>query len=145
MTGRPKIVLTADDVRTVVEVIESGRGWYEAGRRIGVSGRTLARIATDDADFATAVIAARARHAASLKKWQHGTTACYQQSRCRCKPCKRAEYRRMYKNKTARLGRTPPTHGLSGYTNWDCRCDVCKAAGSVKNAADRKRRREAAS
>ena len=29
-------------------------------------------------------------------------------------------------------GKTPPTHGESGYMNYGCRCDVCKAAWSDK-------------
>jgi hypothetical protein len=31
-------------------------------------------------------------------------------------------------------------HGLSGYANWGCRCDKCKAANTVSVAAQRARR-----
>lgn len=52
----------------------------------------------------------------------------YVEHKCRCPYCSFSdwEYQRI---KQLRLkGTEPPEHGLSGYTNYQCRCDVCKAA-----------------
>ena len=36
----------------------------------------------------------------------------------------------------------PLTHGISGYNNRKCRCEVCKAANRARKAAQRARNRE---
>ena len=66
---------------------------------------------------------------------KHGTVYRYQRG-CRCAQCKKAQ-RAL---RAARKGREPPTHGHSGYTNFACRCDICRAAGSKANREAREKR-----
>lgn len=40
-------------------------------------------------------------------------------------------------------GLTPPEHGLSGYANYGCKCEVCKAAKRADNLARSDARRRA--
>ncbi len=54
---------------------------------------------------------------------------------CRCDGCKEAqrEAQRAVKQrriKRARTGRVQIPHGVSGYSNWDCRCPTCRGAWS---------------
>lgn len=54
---------------------------------------------------------------------EHGTTGRYQAG-CSCDDCRAAN-----REKTRRLrGKPPLTHGVSGYTNYRCRCEVCTEA-----------------
>ena len=73
----------------------------------------------------------------------HGTRTAYVHDRCRCDAC--TEANRQYQAALVeRLSNSEPLahmHGMaSTYNNWRCRCDACRAAGSVANAAARRRR-----
>ena len=51
----------------------------------------------------------------------------------RCAECRaaNASYQRVLKvSLKARLGDAEISHGLGGYTNWGCRCEVCRGAAS---------------
>lgn len=75
----------------------------------------------------------------------HGTRAAYERHRrdgtpycdaCRVANARAAAARRA----SAAAGGIAPeqfAHGVSGYFNYACRCEVCSAAGSAKNKADR--------
>jgi hypothetical protein len=73
----------------------------------------------------------------------HGRSR-YQRSGCRCEVCVAAYYADTAAQKAKRAAnqdRAP--HGTaSGYTNWRCRCDPCKAAGARQNAETWRRRKE---
>lgn len=78
-------------------------------------------------------------------KPSHGTPSTYA-SGCRCSVCRDAHRRRMkqWKNSAAEIASSDPSrvpHGLAGYSNWRCRCPVCKAAGSAANRRQRLRRK----
>ena len=63
-----------------------------------------------------------------------------------CKECRRANAVAMLEDRKRRATRTDVPHGHSGYINWSCRCEVCRAAHSAKlrEYAARRKRREAA-
>lgn len=67
----------------------------------------------------------------ALREPPHGSVNRYTSGKwaCRCKECTAANtaYNRTLK------GRPAPTHGLSGYRNYGCRCDICRKAGSDAN------------
>lgn len=74
---------------------------------------------------------------------EHGTLSRYQGIyKCRCEACRAANR----EHGRSLIGRTPPTHGLSGYKNYRCMCDICRAAGSLENRRYReaRKRRQAA-
>jgi len=55
---------------------------------------------------------------------------------CRCEGCKDANREAQRAIKVRRIkrfksGKTQIKHGVSGYSNWDCRCADCKAAWST--------------
>ena len=55
---------------------------------------------------------------------------------CRCVDCTEAHARctarwRAKAKDRALSGSPDVPHGRGGYTNWSCRCDVCKKAGSA--------------
>lgn len=56
---------------------------------------------------------------------------------CQCEKCTRAnrERHREVRRKLASKDPSEIPHGLSGYCNYSCRCDVCRAAGKIMNAA----------
>lgn len=70
---------------------------------------------------------------------------------CRCDGCKAAnrEVQRQIKerriNKFREGKRKPRRHGVSGYSNWNCRCDVCRKAWSKYLRERRKARKAVAS
>jgi len=67
---------------------------------------------------------------------EHGTPYRYKTG-CRCAECKAAV--REYRNRLIAKG--PKVHGtVSAYRNYACRCDECRAAGSVANRIDREKR-----
>lgn len=66
----------------------------------------------------------------------HGGAGTRYEQGCRCAECRAA----MAARKKRLLGRTPPTHGPSGYNNYGCRCEVCYAAKQAENAKYRTRR-----
>jgi hypothetical protein len=54
---------------------------------------------------------------------------------CRCEGCKEANREMQREIKARRLervsrGKRKVPHGVSGYSNWDCRCSECKKAWS---------------
>lgn len=81
---------------------------------------------------------------------RHGERAGYFRG-CRCPECVAANtadqmVRRRKRAADVRAGRRqPPSHGASGYFNWGCHCDVCKAAGRQSNARTWARRKAARS
>lgn len=65
----------------------------------------------------------------------HGTAACYLRG-CRKKECveaNREENRQVKARRVARFkaGKVHIKHGVSGYSNWDCRCPLCTNAWSA--------------
>lgn len=58
----------------------------------------------------------------------HGTSG-YKRG-CRCDTCTTANTVRVVAARTRRTGQTPSRHGASGYTNHNCRCDICVAGHS---------------
>lgn len=68
---------------------------------------------------------------------------------CRCEGCKEAnrEQQRAVKErrvKRFKTGKVDISHGVSGYSNWDCRCGVCGSAWSAYLRERRAIRRKAA-
>jgi hypothetical protein len=63
----------------------------------------------------------------------HGTPSAYKRG-CRCGDCRAAKTAQNARQKQARMLRLAAgdaadfKHGVSGYTNWGCRCEVCVAA-----------------
>lgn len=66
---------------------------------------------------------------------KHGTRYRYNRG-CHCRRCTKA----MRDSQRSLRDREPPNHGRSGYTNYACRCDICRAAGSQANRENRERR-----
>ena len=59
----------------------------------------------------------------------HGTRNAYNYDKCRCEACKKANtlaQRRL-------RGKTPPSHGVSGYRNYRCRCEICTKAATFQH------------
>lgn len=99
------------------------------GRAVGMSGAAVQAVRTRRGIEA----------GLKLKKSEHGTPSMYNRG-CRCEPCKTRQRQRAKEQQAKRLakvqaGEASFAHGLSGYTNWNCRCAVCKAAGSDANRA----------
>jgi transposase len=74
---------------------------------------------------------------------EHGTIERYRSRKhgCKCAECRRANRERHGQLK----GGEPPTHGYSGYVNYECRCKVCKEAHRVAlrlRKAEKRRRKE---
>jgi hypothetical protein len=80
-------------------------------------------------------------------KFKHGRSA-YQYHKCRgpiCVEANRAHAETFRKGKRGKLPKNDDRHGtVNGYINYCCRCDPCKAAGAVKNAADAAARKKVA-
>ena len=66
----------------------------------------------------------------------HGGAGTRYEQGCRCDEGRAAHAAR----KKRLIGRTPPTHGASGYNNFGCRCEVCREAKRIENAYYRQRR-----
>lgn len=66
---------------------------------------------------------------------RHGTTNMYMDHGCRCESCSASNASRIrdLREKRKGNGKKPVEHGLSGYSNYDCRCKVCDAAGKESN------------
>lgn len=63
--------------------------------------------------------------------WRHGTPYAYSKRGCRCAAC--CEANRLY-NKESRdrkANTPPPSHGVSGFVTYRCRCEVCRGAYSL--------------
>lgn len=113
--------ITRERVRQII--CNAGAESALARKRARAAARNIAR--------AVAVVA---RH--EIGQTAHGTRYHYMYYQCRCEPCRAAnrEYQRGLK------GRTPSTHGVSGYANYGCRCDVCREANNKKNREQSDRR-----
>lgn len=65
------------------------------------------------------------------KRAPHGTAARYQNGRCRCEPCTKANTEQCRKY-TGAKPHTEPAHGtLSRYKRRGCRCEKCRAANAA--------------
>lgn len=76
----------------------------------------------------------------------HGTAACYVRG-CRkaeCVEANRISNREVKERRVARFkaGKVKILHGVSGYSNWDCRCAECRVAWSTY-LRDRRNSRQA--
>lgn len=72
---------------------------------------------------------------------RHGSMPGYSAG-CRCEPCRDANRRQLADQKFKRLERGlppgDPRHGTAtAYMNWNCRCELCRAAGSQENRRKR--------
>ena len=81
---------------------------------------------------------------------KHGASA-YRDGRCRCEVCTgdstdRSRVERAARKQRLRANPNLAPHGtVSTYKNWGCRCDLCRTAGSAKNADAYRRRKAQAS
>lgn len=102
-------------------------GAAAAARQVGVSRRTVQRWAR-----AAGIQSGgwepvhRRKPCPSAAAYSHG---------CRCDGCKLANREAQRATKQRRVeryrnGRRDIKHGVSGYSNWDCRCEVCRTAWS---------------
>jgi hypothetical protein len=81
----------------------------------------------------------RAEHAAD-----HGSPGMYSDG-CRCAECREGQ-RQRHAEWAKRVRGNPPEHGTTNaYRNYGCRCEACRAIGSIENAYYNERRRRAAS
>lgn len=73
----------------------------------------------------------------------HGEYTKYSNDHCRCVPCTAAHAAYITEMKWQRRTRADAQipHGYGGYTNWMCRCDVCRAAKREHNRAYMARKR----
>lgn len=101
-------------------------GATEAAKIAGVSKRTVQRWASAagiDSGYEPPII----RECPSAAAYARG---------CRCAGCTEANreaQRQIKARRVARFqaGQVEITHGVSGYSNWDCRCGECKSAWST--------------
>lgn len=109
------------------EIIElyAAEGATAAAEAAGVSKRTVQRWAAK-ADVHSGYENPILRPCPSAASYQRG---------CRCEGCVEAnrEVQREIKARRVaklRAGRAVIKHGVSGYSNWDCRCAKCRSAWS---------------
>ena len=72
---------------------------------------------------------------ARIKAVAHGTFLSYQRG-CNCQPCKDVNTAKAREDKKRRIEKGVPDHlhgTPSAYSNWDCRCAPCTAAGAEAN------------
>lgn len=96
------------------------RGIGPLGKRWGARSQALETIAAGDRAVGTLV----------ELNVEHGSFRGYQKG-CRCEKCRLANSERHYRNKERRTQRLAElrVHGTtSSYTNWNCRCDLCREA-----------------
>lgn len=102
----------------------------------------------DFADTVRAVAAGQLSegHAATTTHGASGPSANAYKSGCRCPACTEAQ--RVKQNglvaELAARPRDQVPHGRYGYSNWSCRCEVCRAAWSHLMALTRARRKQQA-
>lgn len=65
--------------------------------------------------------AARAAVCGTVSKYQSG---------CACDACREAN--RLVQHERRHSGAEPPSHGVSGYSNYGCRCEVCTRANTER-------------
>lgn len=68
----------------------------------------------------------------------HGRAGTYVDRKCRCGECRAAwrVYTAQLREARAQAGRDNPgliPHGATGYVNWACRCEVCKAGHAARH------------
>lgn len=103
--------------------------------RLQVSDRTVTRYRK--------LLGLRAWDSRDESYYSHGVAG-YKRG-CRCDKCATAHgeaYRRFRRDRLD-AGLTPddPRHGtVTGYLNWGCRCELCRAAGSRNNREAKERR-----
>jgi len=117
--------LLQDDEKAKVLDVYADRGATAAATQAGVSKRTVQRWAAAEG-IESGYTAPIIRLCPSAASYARG---------CRCDGCKDAnlEVQRAIKErriKRFKSGKTKIVHGVSGYSNWDCRCLVCKKAWS---------------
>jgi hypothetical protein len=69
---------------------------------------------------------------------RHGTTYTYKARGCRCQLCTAANTAACIaalERRTARRDEADFEHGPYGYTNWQCRCEVCREGNRERNKA----------
>jgi hypothetical protein len=94
---------------------------------LGVNERTAFRLiaAAKKRDLITRTVPAGVR-----SQLVHGTLQGYRRHNCRCDDCRRAHKRHNQKRRERRFATRDTAdfmHNASGYTNWGCRCALCKA------------------
>lgn len=114
-----------DEAKDAVMQVYAGKGATAAATLAGVSKRTVQRWAAAEG-IESGYTAPIIRLCPSAASYARG---------CRCDGCKEAnkEVQRAIKErriKRFKSGKTKIKHGVSGYSNWDCRCSDCKAAWS---------------
>lgn len=67
----------------------------------------------------------------------HGRYTRYTKCGCRCGPCTAAqrEFMRKWRRRNDKRPELEVPHGVNGYENYGCRCDVCEEAKCRKAAA----------
>jgi len=100
-------------------------GAQAAANQAGVSKRTVQRWAAN-AGIASGYQTPILRDCPSAASYVRG---------CRCQGCideNRKTQREIKDRRVARYkqGQTKIKHGVSGYSNWECRCGVCRSAWS---------------
>lgn len=104
----------------------AGEGASAAASEAGVSTRTIQRWAAQEgvkSGWVPPVLR------------DHGTAACYIRG-CRRPECIEANRQANREVKARRIerfrkGKVSIRHGVSGYSNWDCRCPLCRNAWST--------------
>lgn len=56
----------------------------------------------------------------------HGTRTAYVHDQCRCDPCRKANAKYAQELRSRLYGTEPPDHNASSYTNYGCRCKICR-------------------
>jgi hypothetical protein len=114
---------------------------------LGINSRTFERQLRRYPELAAAVDRGRVAYQTGLPEPEHGTGARYKRKafECRCEKCRSAntELAAKYRRARSTSAATPPTHGVSTYSNWGCRCDICVAAHADACRERHQRRREA--
>lgn len=116
---------TVDIDREEILRIYSEEGATVAASKAGVSKRTVQRWAA----------ASRVHSGYEAPIMRECPSAASYARGCRCEGCKeenRLTQKEIKARRVARFkaGEVEITHGVSGYSNWDCRCNECKSAWS---------------
>lgn len=117
---------TSKPTREEILKIYSVEGATAAASEAGVSTRTIQRWAAQEGVTSGWV-------PPILR--DHGTAACYIRG-CRKPECVEANREANREVKARRIerfrkGKVTIRHGVSGYSNWDCRCSECRTAWSA--------------
>lgn len=106
--------------------IYAKKGATPAAEAAGVSKRTVQRWAAK-AGISSGYTAPVLRDCPSVASYNRG---------CRCSGCVAANKEASRQTKARRVarfenGEVEIEHGVSGYSNWDCRCETCRAEWSA--------------